>query len=241
MRWGVLFKTIAVILAAGQGSRMGTKVNKQYLNLLDKPVLAHTLDVFEKHPLIDGILIVTREKEINLCFTEVITPFQFQKVITVVAGGKERQDSVFQGLKALPSQCELVVVHDGARPLITHDIITEVILTAQRQGAGIAAVPVKDTIKRVNDQTVLETIPRGEIWAVQTPQAFKKELILKAYQAAYEQGFYGTDDASLVERLGEKVKIVHGSYENIKITTPEDLDIGMAILDRRKTGGTVKQ
>jgi 2-C-methyl-D-erythritol 4-phosphate cytidylyltransferase len=233
MRWEVLFRNIAVIVAAGQGKRMGRKTNKQYLNFMDKPVLAHTLEVFEKHPLIDGVIVVTREEEISLCNERVIMPFKFNKIINVVPGGKERQDSVYQGLKALPSQCELVVVHDGARPLLTLDLMTEVINTAQRDKAAILAVPVKDTVKRVAQGLVISTIPRAEVWAVQTPQVFSKELILKAYEHAYQQGFYGTDDASLVEMLGENVRIVHGSYENIKMTTPEDLIIGEAILQRR--------
>lgn len=233
MRWVVLFKTVAIIVAAGQGSRMGTKINKQYLHLLNKPVLAHTVDVFERHSLIEGIIIVTRQDEINLCNEEVIIPYNFRKVIKVVAGGKERQDSVYEGLKALPTQCELVVVHDGARPLITPNLIDEVLIAGRKEGAALVAVPVKDTIKRESGGFVSETIPRQEIWAVQTPQIFTKKIILEAYQEAYNQGFYGTDDASLVERLGKKVKIVPGSYENIKITTPEDLDIGKAIIARR--------
>lgn len=229
-----MFKTIAVILAAGQGSRMGTKINKQYLHLLDKPVLSHTLEVFEKESLIDGIVIVTREDEIELCYEQAIKPYEFKKVIKVVAGGKERQDSVYRGLKSLPSQCKLVVVHDGARPLVTNNLISQAVTIAGREGAAIAAVPVKDTIKRVVGGLVVETIPRQEIWAIQTPQVFTKELIIKAYESAYEKGVYGTDDASLVEMLGEKVSIVPGSYENIKITIPEDLDIGKAILAGRK-------
>ncbi|KJS22799.1 MAG: hypothetical protein VR72_04575 [Clostridiaceae bacterium BRH_c20a] len=233
MRWEELFKTVAVIVAAGQGSRMGTKVNKQYLNLMDKPILVHTLEVFEKHPLIDGIIVVSRQDEVNFCYQEIVKPYHFNKVLEVVVGGKERQDSVFEGLKALPVQCELVVVHDGARPLIAQNIISEAIALAQEKEAAIVAVPVKDTIKRVISGAVRETIPRGEIWAVQTPQVFNRELLLKAYQFAYEQGICGTDDASLIELIGKDVRVVLGSYENIKITTPEDLDIGNAILARR--------
>lgn len=235
-------KNIAVIVAAGQGSRMGTKVNKQYLNLLDKPVLAHTLEVFEKHSLIDGIIVVTRQDEISLCLNEVILHYQLKKVINVTAGGKERQDSVYQGLKALSSQCELVVVHDGARPLITPEIISKVLATAQQEEAAIVAVPVKDTIKKAVNGFVSETILREQLWAAQTPQVFTKEVIFQAYLNAYEKGVYGTDDASLVELLGKKVQIVPGIYENIKITTPEDLDIGEAILRRRrKDSGKVKE
>jgi len=228
-----LSKTVAVIVAAGQGSRMGAKVNKQFLNLLDRPILAHTLEVFEKNPLIDGIIVIARQDEVIFCYQEIVKLYHFKKVLTVVAGGKERQDSVFEGLKALPLQCELVVVHDGARPFIAQNIISEAIELAQEKEAVIVAVPVKDTIKKVISGAVQGTIPREELWAVQTPQVFNKELLLKAYQLAYEQGISGTDDASLIELLGIDVKVVLGSYENIKITTPEDLDIGSAILARR--------
>jgi len=228
-----LFNTVAIIVAAGQGSRMGAKINKQYLKLLDRPILAHTLDVFEQHPLIDGIIVVTRQEEIELCTEEVILPYSFKKVFKVIAGGRERQDSVYNGLKTLPSQCELVVVHDGARPLITPDIIEKTVIAARQEGAAISAVPFKDTVKRVIKGFVRETIPRQEVWAVQTPQAFYKKIILEAYEAAYSQDYYGTDDASLVEKIGKPVKIVFCSYENIKITTPEDLDMGKAILERR--------
>lgn len=231
-----MFKTVAVVVAAGRGKRMGAEINKQYLNFIDKPILAHTLEVFEKHSLIDGMIIVTHRDEVSFCYEKVIMPFRFKKVITVVAGGKERQDSVYQGLTVLPPQCELVVVHDGARPLITPDIITEAVTSGQKEGAVIVAVPVKDTIKKVANEFVTQTVSREELWTVQTPQVFKKELILEAYKNAFNQGIYGTDDASLVEILGKRVKVVPGSYENLKITTPEDLDIGEAILARRSRG-----
>lgn len=235
MRWEVLFKTIAIIVAAGQGKRMGSKVNKQYLNLKDRPVLAYTLEAFDNHSQIHGIVVVAKEDEIDVCYREVIIPFKFKKVIKVVSGGKERQDSVYEGLKVLPDECELVVVHDGARPLIAPNIISDVINVANDMGASITAVPVKDTIKRVNDKKIVkDTIPRSELWAVQTPQVFKKNIILKAYEIAFQKGFYGTDDSSLVEMLGQDIKVVLGSYENIKITTPEDLEIGCSILTNRQ-------
>jgi len=230
-----LFKTIAIILAAGQGKRMRTKVNKQYLYMLDKPVLAHTLQVFENHPCIDGVIVVAKADEIDFCFKEVVIPYKLTKVIKVVSGGKERQDSVYQGLQELPNECTLVVVHDGARPLVTHGIISKAINMAQDTGACIAAVPVKDTITRVNNkEIVLDTLPRDELWSAQTPQIFKKELLMEAYIKAKNDGVYGTDDAFLVERLGVEVRVVLGSYENIKITTPEDMEIGCSTLRRRQ-------
>lgn len=230
-----MFNTTAIITAAGQGKRMAANINKQYLKLLDKPVLAYTLEVFENHPYIESVIVVAKEEEIQICIDQIIKPYHFQKVTKVVAGGKERQDSVWEGIKVLPAECELVVVHDGARPLITPEIITNTYGVAIKEGAAIAAVPVKDTIKRVSfENDVQETIPREELWSIQTPQIFKKELLVAAYEWAYKQGFYGTDDASLVELLGKKVKVVMGSYDNIKITTPEDLVIGSSVLQRRK-------
>lgn len=230
-------QTIAIVLAAGQGKRMGYSLNKQYLHLLDKPVLAHTLQAFEQEPLIDGVIVVAKSSEIEYCQEKIVKAFDLRKVIKVTSGGKERQDSVYAGIQHLPDECNLVVVHDGARPLITPKIVENAILEGSKEGAAIVAVPVKDTIKRQRGNYVSKTIPREEIWAVQTPQVFSRKIILEAYETAYNHGYYGTDDASLVERIGKPVKIVPGSYDNIKITTPEDLDIGKAIL-RRRGGGS---
>lgn len=231
-----LLKTIALIAAAGQGRRMGAELNKQYLPLLDRPVLAHTLRVFEEHPLIDALVVVVAQDEVKLCQKEVVQAFGFNKVLKIVVGGAERQDSVYQGLISLPEECEMVVVHDGARPLITPQIISDVIKDAQSSKASLVAVPVKDTIKKVDPEGyVAETLKREELFSAQTPQVFSKDLLLWAYRKALAQGVIATDDASLVERLGVRVGVVLGSYENIKLTTPEDLELALGFLRRRNS------
>lgn len=165
-----------------------------------------------------------------------VEAFDFNKVSQIVAGGQERQDSIYRGLQSLPEECDLVVVHDGARPLVTPQILTEAIKEAQLSKASVVAVPVKDTIKQVNREGFVEkTLNRAELVSVQTPQVFKKEIILKAYEEAFKKGIYGTDDASLVELWGIKVKVVMGSYENIKITTPEDIELALSLIRGRNS------
>ncbi|SMB84468.1 2-C-methyl-D-erythritol 4-phosphate cytidylyltransferase [Desulfonispora thiosulfatigenes DSM 11270] len=230
-----MFDNVVILLAAGQGKRMNSDTNKQYMHLFDKPILAHTLDVFQNHPLIDEIIVVTRQEELDFCQKEIVERYNFSKVNRIVIGGKERQESVFNALRVVDKENCLVVVHDGARPLVTPRIISEVIENAKITRASIVAVPVKDTIKRVNSsKLVVETLKREELWAVQTPQVFTKEIITKAHERADRENYLGTDDASLVEKIGQSVNIVLGSYENIKITTQEDLDIAINILRRRK-------
>lgn len=216
-------KVVALIPCAGQGKRMGGHVSKQFMEVDGRPLLAYTLAQFEKHPLIDNLVLVTREEDIDYCWQEVIKKEAFTKVTQIVPGGRERQDSVYQGLLALSEETDWVVVHDGARPLISTAAISAVLKTAWAKGAAIIGVPAKDTIKMVNpDFTVQMTPPREFLWHVQTPQVFPRELLMRAYREAAEHGWQGTDDASLVERLGVKVHMVQGDYNNIKITTPED-------------------
>jgi len=215
--------TVAIITAAGQGKRMGRP--KQFLELDGQTILELTLAVFDRTKCIDSIILVVNQEDI-----ERTRDFKFSKLIKVVAGGAERQDSVRAGLAVLPNDCSLVAIHDGARPFITSEIIESAVKEAEKSGAVVVSVPVKDTIR-----TTEKTLKRDELWAVQTPQVFKKELILEAFEK------YGskpvTDDAMLVEKLGRPVKMVMGSYSNIKITTPEDLIIAQAILK----GGENKQ
>ncbi|HHZ16802.1 MAG TPA: 2-C-methyl-D-erythritol 4-phosphate cytidylyltransferase [Clostridia bacterium] len=216
-------KVTALIPCAGQGKRMGGRVSKQFLRINDRPLLAYTLDPFQKHPLIDDIILVTREEDIPFCWEEIVQKEGFSKVSQVVAGGQERQDSVYQGLLALDKETDWVVIHDGARPMISWKTINAVLEAAVEKGAAIVGVPAKDTIKLVNpDLTVQDTPPRELLWHIQTPQVFRKTLVLKAYQEAIAHGWQGTDDASLVEKLGVPVYVVQGEYTNIKITTPED-------------------
>lgn len=227
----------ALIAAAGQGKRMKSDINKQYLKLLDKPILAHTIEVFVECNMIDEIILVVCQDEIKFCKEEVIDKYEFyQKPIKLVVGGKERQESIFNGLSAVSNETEIVVTHDGARPFITVDIIERSITSTYDNGAVGVGVPVKDTIKVVDEDTnIIDTPERSKLWQIQTPQTFIYSLLKKAHLHAQTESFLGTDDSVLVERIGHKVKMIRGSYENIKITTPEDLFFGEAILKRRQS------
>lgn len=227
-------KIAVVVPAAGQGRRMGSRISKQYLLLGGKPVLVHTLEALEANSLVAEIVVVARREEIDFCQREIIGRFGLTKVKAVVEGGKERQDSVFAGLQQITNSYRWVAVHDGVRPLLTSEVMNRVFAGVQSFPAVAAAVPLRDTVKLASaDGWVEKTLPREGIWAIQTPQAFERELLLKAHQRAKEEGFYATDDAALVERLGVKVRLVMGSSENLKVTTPEDLVVAEAILARR--------
>ena len=217
-------KADAVIVSAGKGVRFMEGQKKQFYFLGGKPILAHTLDKFETCPLIRSILLVVSQEDMDTCLKEVIEKYKFKKVSQIVPGGKRRQESVKNGIDALPKDADMVVIHDGVRPFVTRAMIEDSIHSAVRYGAVVLAMPVKDTIKISNpDGTVLKTLDRESLWQIQTPQTFQANVIKDAYYRATEDGFAGTDDASLVERIGGKVHILPGSYTNIKITTPEDL------------------
>jgi len=223
---------VAIIAAAGFGTRMGGQ-GKQYLPLRDEPIMAHTLRAFQNCTQIQKIIIVTNEAELVRC-RSLVESYRFDKVAKIVKGGSERQDSVYNGLKVLPEQVKIVAVHDGARPLVTPDLI-EASLTGLKDWDGIVVgIPAKDTLKRIEGEQVRETLDRRSIWHIQTPQIFRADLLFKAYQEAGDEHFRGTDDAVLMERMGCKIGIVMGSYENLKITTPEDLVIAEAILENRE-------
>lgn len=231
-------KVSAVIAAGGSGNRMQMQVNKVYLPINGLPLLAHTLNVFAVCHRISEIVVVVPKAEVDYCFTEVVKPLGLSKKVSITAGGKERQDSVRCGLEAASATSDYVVVHDGARPLLTLGLLEAVIVEAFTTGAAIAAVPVKDTIKIADaGGFVADTPIRDNLWSVQTPQAFKKDILLAAHELAYDKRILGTDDAFLVEKLGHPVKIVSGDYENIKITTPEDLKIAEAVLLGRESAG----
>ena len=223
----------AVILAAGLGKRMQAGHNKQFIEICGQSVLTHTLTVFAQIPEIAKIVLVVRAGEEDTCRNMIPEIAESKTVLAI--GGKERQDSVHNGIRAITWECEYILIHDGARPLVTEEVIRRTLLAAQSSGAAICAVPVKDTIKQADsDGNVLATIPRESLWAVQTPQVFRADLIRRAYENAYVHNHYGTDDASLVEYLGEEIKIVTGDYENIKITTPEDIPTAEQILQKRQ-------
>ncbi|MRN57138.1 2-C-methyl-D-erythritol 4-phosphate cytidylyltransferase [Paenibacillus monticola] len=211
-----------VIVAAGRGTRMGTTESKQYLLLQGKPIIVHTLEVFQQHELISEIVLVTGEEDLERC-REWIQVYKLDKVKAIVPGGTERQHSVYSGLIKLHTQW--VMVHDGVRPFVQSFEIAACYERAREIGAAVLAVPVKDTIKQVDGGgKVLSTPDRRSLWAIQTPQTFRLSDLLEAYEAAERDGILGTDDSSLAERAGIPVSVVEGSYRNIKITTPDDLD-----------------
>jgi 2-C-methyl-D-erythritol 4-phosphate cytidylyltransferase len=227
-------KVAAIIAAAGLGRRMQQDTPKTYLQLAGKPILIHTLEVFEKVPEVKEVLVVVHPEDLEFCQEEVIDPYPLKKVLRLVPGGKERQDSVYHALKVLKKEAvelDVILVHDAARPLVDPAQVRKVLAAARRHGGAILGIPCQDTLKRVNSRgEVVATVDRQELWQVQTPQAFQAALLWRAYQEAMERGFYATDEAALVEALGETVVVVLGTCLNLKITTPDDLKMAEAIL-----------
>ena len=222
-----------IIPAAGSGKRMGAGFNKLFLEIKSRAVIAHTLDVFISDNHCKKIILVIKDVEKEL-FDQLLNQYSTNKEIVLIEGGEERQDSVYAGLCAANPE-GIVLVHDGARPFIDHQTIEQLVIESKKNGAAIAAVPVKDTIKRVENMHVVETVERSSLWQIQTPQAFHFSVLMKAHKQAKEQKFLGTDEASLVERIvGQSVNIVTAHYDNIKLTTPEDLFFANAIIDKRK-------
>src|SRR3972149_1374025 len=228
-------KVAAIIPAAGKGKRMGHTTPKHFMHLEGKPILAYTLGAFEKCPAVDYVLIVVRSGEEEYCLSEVVERYGFKKVLRIVIGGEKRQDSVYHGIKELDEDTDIVVVHDGVRPFVPPELISETIKLAMYVDGVVAALPVKDTLKEVSEEGLIKGTPHREaMWYAQTPQAFKKKVLEEAVLSAYNDNFYGTDESSLVERMGGKVRIIEGSPENIKITTKEDLLHAELILRMRK-------
>jgi 2-C-methyl-D-erythritol 4-phosphate cytidylyltransferase len=219
-----------IIVAAGKSERMGADVDKAFLSLGTRPVLMYSLQAFEKCPLIDGVILVVRKDRLDAA-RGMIQMFGFSKVRKVVAGGASRQLSVMLGLAELKDDVKIVAVHDGARPCVTPALIEETILSAKRQGTGVAAVKVTDTIKEVDrGSLVVRTVDRSKLWAVQTPQTFRVDWLNKAYAHAKKMKLTVTDEASAVEASGEPVHLVPAPGTNIKITTPADLALASMIL-----------
>jgi len=228
-------KLTVLVPAAGAGRRMQAGVNKQYLELQGRPILAHTLALFEQSQEVGAIWLVTSEAEIAYCRSEVVERYGFGKVRGIVAGGRERQDSVRNGLRACRAEDDgIVLIHDGARPCFDPALIGKLARRAAEIGACVVGVPVKETIKQVAGGQVVATPERQTLWLAQTPQAFRYRLILDAHERALADGFHGTDDASLVERDGHAVAMLEGDYHNIKITTPEDLAVARVLLQWRR-------
>jgi len=222
-----------LIVAAGQGLRMGTRTPKVMLPVGGRPLLAHTLQAFEQAETIDQVVLVASEDLLALMAAEVVDAHKLRKVRRIVPGGARRQDSVRLGLEAVGPNCRLVAIHDGARPLITPGLIDQAVTQAVRHGAAALAVRPSDTVRRGEEDTFQVTLDRDKLWLMQTPQVFSCELILEAHRQAAERRLDGTDDVALVEAMGYPVRVVEGFRENIKVTTPEDLLYVEAVLSRR--------
>ncbi|MBR6513994.1 MAG: 2-C-methyl-D-erythritol 4-phosphate cytidylyltransferase [Clostridia bacterium] len=224
----------AIIVAGGSGSRMGGNVTKQMMELDGIPVVVRTILAFEKTPAVKDIIIVAKADEIDI-YKEFVKKYSFKKVRRIVKGGDTRQESVLNGFKKIDDDCDFVAIHDGARCLVTPKIIEKVLHEAELHEAASAANPVKDTVKITNKEGfVLSTPDRATLWAAQTPQIFRADLYRAAAFMALKEGYGATDDNSLVEHLGGKVKMVDCGYRNIKITTPEDIYIAQMLLKEEK-------
>lgn len=222
----------AIIVAAGQGSRMEGKRRKQYLSLAGLPILTRTLMVFDGCKPVDQIILVIPEDDFEYCRNSILEPAELSSKIQLVAGGGRRQDSVFNGLKAVKGNCDIVVIHDGVRPFVQNELVVACIEGARVSGACILGVPAHETLKQVDQNGyIIQTNERDDVWLAQTPQAFRYDAILKAHERGQTEGFSATDDACLVERTGAAVKIIEGSRTNIKITVKEDLEMAHWILE----------
>lgn len=233
-------KVAALIVAAGEGRRMGTSRAKAFIPLREVPILAYTIQPFEACDRIQSLYPVLRKEDLHSWHGEILDRFPFKKTKPPVVGGLRRQDSVRLGLEAIREDIDTVLIHDGARPLVDISMLEQLLDTMEEVEAAIVGVPAKDTLKTVSsDGTVLNTLPRKSLWHIQTPQAFYYSLIIEAHRKALAENFQASDDAMLVERMGIPVKLVEGSYENIKVTTPEDLALAQIILDSRERHGSM--
>ena len=233
-------QVVALVPAAGRGLRMGGSVPKQFLSLGGEPLIVQSLRILQAAPMVDQIILAVPSADIEYCENEIVSRHRFTKVTKVVAGGAERQDSVRHALAQVPPDADIVLIHDAVRPFVTLRMIAEVVAAARKEGAAIIALPMRDTVKQVRTNGMIErTVDRTPLWLAQTPQAFRRDWIVTAHRNAHAEGVRATDDAFLVEWLGHSVAVVEGSGENIKVTRPEDLVIGEAILASRKTSRKV--
>jgi 2-C-methyl-D-erythritol 4-phosphate cytidylyltransferase len=228
-------KVVAVIPAAGSGQRMGTAIPKQFLTLGDVPLLLYSLQAFERSASISEVILVVPKEERELTLSDIVERHGIKKVLKIVAGGATRQESVYHGLKETDPEAEIVVIHDAVRPFVTEDLIERSIEAARKGAGAIVAVPMKETVKEVEpDGHILRTLDRSRLWLAQTPQTFRRALLQEAYRKAECDRFHATDDAAVMEHVGEKIVIVPGRWDNIKITTAEDLQMAEAILAGRR-------
>ncbi len=224
-------KAAVIIAAGGIGKRMGKDKPKQYLEFLGKPMICHVMDRFLGIDEIKKVIVVLPVDFAPSFRDDVLKAYDYDlSFIEIATGGEKRQDSVRNGLKLVPADFDVVLVHDGCRPFIAKELIEKSIQVAHEFGAAVIAAPIKETVKKVSsDGSVDETVDRSHLWGAQTPQAFRLQALKRAIKSAYEDNFYGTDDAMLIEHIGEKVKVIEGDYLNIKITTPEDMITAEAI------------
>lgn len=220
----------ALVTAGGVGVRMGSPTPKQYLRLNGIPILSRTLMAFDEHPLIDFIVVTVPNGDETFCMEEIVKPFNLKKVRKIVSGGHTRQESVYKGLQEAKDS-NLVAIHDGVRPMVSAEIISRTLYAAESMGAALACRPIRETVKRKIGK-MLETIPRSDMWLAHTPQTFRTDLILHAHLIAGQDRFEGTDDASLVERLGHPVEIIEDAEDNMKLTTPRDIQFASLLLER---------
>jgi 2-C-methyl-D-erythritol 4-phosphate cytidylyltransferase len=227
-------QVIAVIPAAGSGTRMGSKKAKQFIDLCGKPLLAVTLNRFQECDLVDSIVVAVSGSDVDYCLGEIVYKYKLNKVLKVIAGGKRRQDSVRKGVEAVANSCKWVLIHDGVRPLVSGTLISRVIEAARNSRAVITGLPVKESVKEVNGQGgVLRSVDRSNLWLVQTPQIFRYEDIYQAHQDAIKYDWQeATDDAFLIEKMGVPITMIEGQEENIKITTPKDLKIAQSLISK---------
>ncbi len=232
-----------LIAAAGMSNRMGGNISKQFIQLGDRPVLAHTIQAFEESDIVDEIILILKEEDIEYCRQNIVKKYKFNKVTKLIRGGKERQDSVHNGIMALDPKSDIIISHDGARPFVTDKMIRDSVKKAITDGAAVVGVPVTDTIKMLRDgegNQIDYTPKRSLLFAAQTPQTFKRDILVYAYEKAQEDDALGTDDSSLVERLGIKVAMVEGAYSNIKLTTPEDIRLAESLIKDGRVSSTIK-
>ena len=228
-------RTLAIVLAGGAGKRMGSSTSKQFLLLDNKPILVHTLQVFQECKPVDGIYLVVNHRDLPLIQEEILETYHFSKIMKLVIGGRLRQDSVRNGLEAIDESCDVVIIHDAARPFVSPAFVEKSIFLMEMFDAVVPGIPARDTIKVISKEGfVLKTLERDALWHIQTPQTFKYDLIAKAYREGMAKKLCGYDDSTFMEYLGKKVKVVEGSPYNIKITTPEDLLIARGILAQLK-------
>ncbi len=228
-------RTLAIVLAGGAGKRMGSSTSKQFLLLDNRPILVHTLQIFQECRPVDGIYLVVNHRDLPLIQEQILETYHFSKILKLVIGGRLRQDSVRNGIEAIDESCDVVIVHDAARPFVSPAFVEKSICLMEMFDAVVPAIPARDTIKVISKEGfVMKTLERDSLWHIQTPQTFKYDLIAKAYREGMAKKLCGYDDSTFIEYLGKKVKVIEGSPYNIKITTPEDLLIARGILAQLK-------